>query len=421
MPGIPHDPALDNSLALLREGYAFISRRCDRLGADAFSTRLMLQPVVCMRGADAARFFYEGDDRFSRRGALPQPAVRLVQDKGSAQMLDGATHAHRKRLFMDLMTPTSIERFAELFERHWREAIPRWERQGEVVLLHGASEVITRAVCDWAGVPLADRDAPRLARELVAMVGHAGSVGPGTWWHVLRRRGVERWMRGVVRRVRAGALTPPDGSAAASIPRWTERGGAPLRVGVAGVELLNIVRPTVAAGRYVAFAAHALHEHPEWRERLAASDDDLEPFVQEVRRYYPLIPMMGGRALRPLEWGGHRFAEGDWVLLDIYGTNRDPKLWDEPDRFRPERFRGWPGDPYTLIPNGAGDYAGHRCPGEWITIALVKRAVRLLVHAMRYDVPPQDLSIPLADMPTAPASGFVIGRVRGLETPGAAA
>jgi fatty-acid peroxygenase len=31
---------------------------------------------------------------------------------------------------------------------------------------------------------------------------------------------------------------------------------------------------------------------------------------------------------------------------------------------------------------------------------------------MHYDVPPQDLSISLSEMPTAPRSGLVISRVR---------
>ncbi len=39
---------------------------------------------------------------------------------------------------------------------------------------------------------------------------------------------------------------------------------------------------------------------------------------------------------------------------------------------------------------GAVDHSvGHRCAGEWLTVALGKRAVRLPTTAMRYDLPPQ--------------------------------
>ena len=60
-----------------------------------------------------------------------------------------------------------------------------------------------------------------------------------------------------------------------------------------------------------------------------------------------------------------------------------------------------------------GDHgSGHRCAGEWLTIAVVERAVRLLTTAMTCDVPLQDLSIDLSRMPAAPASGVRLTRVR---------
>lgn len=84
----------------------------------------------------------------------------------------------------------------------------------------------------------------------------------------------------------------------------------------------------------------------------------------------------------------------------------------EPGAFRPERFHDREPEAFDLIPQGAGNHhAGHRCPGEWITIAVMKAAVRLLTGAMRYDVPAQDLRIDLSRMPAVPASRFVIRNV----------
>jgi fatty-acid peroxygenase len=100
------------------------------------------------------------------------------------------------------------------------------------------------------------------------------------------------------------------------------------------------------------------------------------------------------------------------VLLDFYATNHDPRLWDDPHLFRPERFAGRPASLYDLIPQGGGDpHTGHRCAGEGITVALVKSATRLLTTSMRYEVPPQDLRIDLSRMPAIPRSRFVIRNV----------
>jgi fatty-acid peroxygenase len=124
----------------------------------------------------------------------------------------------------------------------------------------------------------------------------------------------------------------------------------------------------------------------------------------------------------PFEWNGRRFGKGEWVVLDIYGTNRDPERWREPEAFRPERFVDREIDPWEMIPQGGGDFVhDHRCPGEWITIALLKEAVSALVMA-DWTVPDQDLSVDLSRMPALPASGLVLDRWRTVaEAPRAAA
>jgi fatty-acid peroxygenase len=182
-------------------------------------------------------------------------------------------------------------------------------------------------------------------------------------------------------------------------------------VKTAAVELINVLRPKVANARYAVFAAMALHAHPEWRECLAADDGELGDFVDEIRRFYPFIPFIGGRALAPFTWRDHRFETGDWALIDLYGTNRDPRLWRDPEAFRPERFRNRPPGSYDLVSHGDARVT-HRCPGEWVTIEQVKTIVRLLTPEMRYDVPEQDLTINLGRMPAMPNSRFVVTNVR---------
>jgi fatty-acid peroxygenase len=412
MPDIPREKSFDSTRALLREGYCFVSRRCARLASDAFQTRLMLKKVVCVRGAEASRMFYE-HGRFTRRGALPSTTVALLQDKGSVMTLDGAAHSGRKALFMDIAGEEPAALLAQHFEREWRAALPRWQAMKRIVLLDELNLVITRAVCDWAGVPLADGEAEERAREISAMVENSARFGPSHWRARLLRRRAERWARRVVDDIRAGTLTERADAPAAAIARFRED-GKQLPVDVAAVELINILRPTVAVSRFITFAALALHRHPELADRLSTgSEDELPAFVQEVRRTTPFLPMIGGRVLAPFEWRGHRFVKGDWVLLDLHGTDIDDRLWPEPKRFRPDRFKHMDPDPHALIPQGGGDArTGHRCPGEAVAIALMMSAVRLLTREMRYTVPEQDLSVDLARIPATPATRFVISDVR---------
>lgn len=412
---IPRDKSLDSTLALLREGYAFISRRCARLQTDAFETRLMLARVICAMGEDAAAMFYH-PDRFTRRHALPPTALMLLQDAGSVQLLDGEAHRHRKRMFLELLAPGSIDALVADVEREWRARIAIWADTGEVVLHREVERILCAAVCRWAGVPLTESAVQQRSGEFSAMIEGAGAIGPRSWRGMLRRARTEEWTRSIIEGVRAGHMRVAEDSPAHRVAWHREPDGTLIDADAAAVELINLLRPTVAVARYVTFSALALHQHPECRERLRAGHGYDAWFVQEVRRFYPFFPAVGGRVSQAFDWRGTRFAEGDWVLLDLYGTNHDPRIWGDPQAFRPERFSDGDRGPYALIPQGGGAAdTGHRCPGEELTIRIAKAAVRMLACEMEYEVPGQDLRVDLGRMPAIPASRFVISRVRRLD------
>ncbi|MCX7521413.1 cytochrome P450 [Microbacterium sp. STN6] len=410
---IPTLPGIDSTLAFLKDGYLFASKRCARLGSDAFHTRLGGRPVTFMLGADASRTFWSGG-RFDRHGSIPPTATHLLQDNGSSQTLDGEEHRHRKRMFLEMMEPPERDRLRAVFAAEWDDAAGRWQEQGEIVLHDELQSVLTRTAMLWAGLDLRENDAASRAFELGEMVENAGRFGPRNWMARTLRFRTEWWARGVIDGVREGSLDVPEGSAVHRLATQTNLDGTLLDRAVAGVELLNTVRPIVAISRFIVFAALCLNEVPRWRETFAAGDDsDLAHFVTEVRRHAPFFRVMGGRVRRAFEWRQHPFSIGQWVLLDLYGTNHDPRLWPEPYRFRPERFRDWPGDPYTLIPQGGGEYLhDHRCAGEPVTIELMREGVRALSRSIEYGVPPQDLRVSLRHFPAGPASGFRINRVR---------
>ncbi|MYZ49743.1 cytochrome P450 [Propylenella binzhouense] len=415
MPAIPRDRGFDATLALLREGYRFLPNRWARFGTDIFETRLLLRRAVCIGGPEAAELFY-GGGRFERAGAMPNRVLKLLQDEGSVQLLEGMPHRHRKEMFLAMMEPARRERLAAIFAARWREALAARADRSRIVLFDMVREVLTRTVCEWAGVPLREADVPIVAAELGAMIDNVATFGPGHWRARLLRRRAERRARRIVAAIRGrGAEGGGEGRSPAEIVALhRDLDGRLLDPEVAAVELLNVLRPTVAVGRFVVWSALALHQQPGWTTRLQGGNDaDIEAFVQEVRRLAPFFPFVGGRVRKEFHWRGKDFAIGDWVLLDLYGTNRDGRAFADPDAFRPARFLDRPPSPFDLVPQGAGDHlTGHRCPGEWITIDLMKMAVRLLTREMRYEVPPQDISVDLACIPALPRSGFVIEPTR---------
>lgn len=410
----PHTPAFDSTLALLRDPYRFLSKTARHYGTDVFETRLLMQPALCLTGPEAAEVFYD-TSRFSRAGSMPGAVQKTLLGQGGVQGLDDADHRHRKGMLMSLMTPARVDDLVALTAIEWELAARMWaEREGEVVLYDELHGILTRAVCDWAGVPLPDDEVDQRTRDLMLLFDGAAALG---WRHVASRRARVRanaWAADVIRRVRTGELHPRPGTAARVIADHRLLNGEPLPLPNAGVDLLNVLRPTVAIGVFIAQEAHALHHHPACRERIATGDDAyVRHFVQETRRYYPFFPLVAATVREEFAWRGHVFPQGRRVLLDLYGTDHDVRTWDAPEEFRPERFASWDGSAFNFVPQGGGDHTtNHRCAGEWVTIAIMEQAARTLVTAIEYEVPPQDMSIDFGRMPAIPRSGFRMRDVR---------
>lgn len=410
---VPHDKALDNSLAMMREGYLFIKNRVDRYQSDLFETRLLGQKAICMSGEEAAKVFYD-PERMKRNGALPKRLLKTLFGVDAIQTMDGDAHTHRKLLFMSLMTPPHQKRLAELAMDQWLAALSKWEGAEKVELFEEAKNVLCKIACQWAGVPLEESEVKERADDFSAMVDAFGAVGPRHWKGRRARPRAEEWIRDIIENVRAGKTEAEKGTALYEMAFHTELDGSRLDTQMAAVELINVLRPIVAISTFITFSVLALHNHPEYKEKLKSGNgDDLEMFVQEVRRFYPFGPFLGAQARKDFVWNQCEFKEGMLVLLDLYGTNHDARLWEDPNEFRPERFKDRKDQLFDLIPQGGGDPAkGHRCPGEGITIEVMKVTLDFLINHIEYEVPEQDLSYSLVRMPSLPESGFVMSRIR---------
>ncbi|QUW89255.1 cytochrome P450 [Streptomyces sp. V17-9] len=405
-------PLLDRTPALLTEGYAWLPNRMRDSTRSVLRTRLLGRPALAVRGPEAVRLFYD-ESHVHRHGAIPPPILDTLFGQGAVHTLDGAAHRTRKGLFLPLLEAGRVARLTEHVTGAWDEAVRAWSERDRVVLFDEAAVVLTRGVCDWAGVPPGAVDTDTLSRDLVAMVDGFATPGPR---HLRARRARARQetrTARLVEEVRAGAVAAPADSVLQRVARHRDTAHGPLDSRTAAVELLNVLRPTVAVSWFVAFAAHALHRWPAHRERLRTGDDAFATaFAHEVRRFYPFAPFLGARTVTELSWHGESVPAGGILLLDVYGQNHDEELWGDPYSFRPARFLDRPPGPDELIPQGGGDPAGgHRCPGERITVGLLQA---LAVRLARLDctVPEQDLRIPLRRIPTRPRSGFAVTGVR---------
>ncbi|CAI9115894.1 OLC1v1016907C1 [Oldenlandia corymbosa var. corymbosa] len=102
----------------------------------------------------------------------------------------------------------------------------------------------------------------------------------------------------------------------------------------------------------------------------------LNNIISETLRLYPPIPLLlPHKSVEDCTLSGYDIPKGTMMMCSLWTIQRDPNLWDEPEKFKPERFDQKDGEGYKLLPFGAGRRA---CPGA----NLGKRVVTLALGAM---------------------------------------
>jgi cytochrome P450 len=114
--------------------------------------------------------------------------------------------------------------------------------------------------------------------------------------------------------------------------------------------------------------------------------------IQETMRFYPPIWGLIRVAAKDDEIGGKQIKAGDRVVLFAYGAHHDPRFWEEPESFRPERFMGEAAKkrrPYTYIPFGGGKRS---CIGGAMSQVENTLALSMLLRRFRPEYVGNDLA-----------------------------
>ncbi|WP_193221918.1 cytochrome P450 [Amylibacter sp. SFDW26] len=88
-----------------------------------------------------------------------------------------------------------------------------------------------------------------------------------------------------------------------------------------------------------------------------------ERVIKEAMRLYPPVPQVGRTVTDACCLGGVAVLPGDHITVAIEPIHQDPKYWDKPDQFNPDRFlQGAEGchHRYQFLPFGGGQ---HTCVG----------------------------------------------------------
>ncbi|CAO2149404.1 unnamed protein product [Urochloa humidicola] len=154
---------------------------------------------------------------------------------------------------------------------------------------------------------------------------------------------------------------------------------------------------------------HALTGQGRVHEAALGDLGYLGAVIKETLRLHPPIPLAPRLCLEDRKIQGYDVQKGTPVILNLWAISRDPRYWDEPDKFVPERFEGehtsnFLGFDLEFIPFGAGRRI---CPGITFSQANIEIALASLLYHFDWDLP---AGVKPYDMDMAEFSGVAVRR-----------
>ncbi|GLJ52540.1 hypothetical protein SUGI_1118060 [Cryptomeria japonica] len=135
------------------------------------------------------------------------------------------------------------------------------------------------------------------------------------------------------------------------------------------------------------------------RNRLVEESDIpqltyLQAIIKETLRLHPSSPMlMPHKSIEDCTIGGYHIPAGTMLIVNAWAIHRDPKVWNKPLEFMPERFmekefeiynRQMRGNDFKMIPFGAGRRS---CPGASLAMCVIETTLASLLQSFDWFVP----------------------------------
>ncbi|MET7394979.1 cytochrome P450 [Dactylosporangium sp. NPDC005572] len=377
--------------------------------------RLRLGPVEAyLARADAVTEVLNDPRTFDKGGPLFDKARLLVGD--GLVSSDFATHRRQRRLVQPAFTTSRLGGYAALMSEQIEAELATW-RPGQTFDLARAMHTLTLRVAarTMFGAQLDERAiADVVAAMPMIMRGvYQRMIVPAEWVHRLPLPGNRQFeqaratMHRVIRQtVEAYRRSGVDHGDVLSILVRADT-DAPLRDEEIHDQVMTLlIGGTEPPGDALTWVFHLLAGHPDTERAVHAEVDAVLggapaglshlPALEEVRRVvlealrlYPPAWLLSRAATRDTVLAGRPVPRGAIVLFSPYQGHHDPRVFPDPERFDPDRWRSpSPAARSAFLPFGAGN---RKCVGD--EVALTELAVTVASVASRFRLRPAPGSV----------------------------
>ncbi|KAL0450214.1 UNVERIFIED_CONTAM: cytochrome [Sesamum latifolium] len=170
---------------------------------------------------------------------------------------------------------------------------------------------------------------------------------------------------------------------------------------ITGLIVALIIAGTDASVVTTEWAMSLLLNHPEVLEKARKELDTLvghermvdehdlpklrylHCIVLETLRLFPSVPtLVPHEPSEDCKIGGYNVPKGTMILVNAWAIHRDPKVWDDPLSFKPDRFETMEVETHKLLPFGMGRRA---CPGAGLAQKFVGLALGSLIQCFEWE------------------------------------
>jgi len=411
-PGPRGYPLLGAFPAARRDPLGFFLQAARTYG-DVVGLPLGVRRLYLLCHPDHIRYVLQEDD-----GRLHKaPAAERIRPLFGTSLttVDGEAWRRRRRLIRPGFTPerlvaavSSIVETTDAMLHRWREIA---EERRAVDVFDEMTELTRTIILRLLFGNVPDEEARALARATTIVAEH---VNRGLWsalgWlprlPTPRQRhyeeAVEQLDGFMSRRIGEGRRRGPAGDLLSAL---LDAGDDERGARFADAELRDELKALFVAGHAttasgLAWVSYVLSQNPGARGRLQRearavlgtrrpNATDLSALeytrlvIDETLRLYPPTWITARTTTDAVDVGDYRIPANATVLLSSYVTHRDPRFWEDAERFDPERFRhGSPSRPrYAYFPFGGGP---RTCIGS--AFALMEMQLIVAMVAQRYDM-----------------------------------
>jgi cytochrome P450 len=312
--------------------YADIRRRGlvrSRLGTWAAATHATATQVLLDKRFSSSPVHQKGYRPPDRLGDGPHdqlPGVDLLT-------MDPPDHTRIRRLVSGAFSPRAIAALEPWIRDRTEQLLDAADATGFDLVDAVAFPLPISVICHMLGVPAEDEASFRtwghdVAATLEPQIDRVGKT---------RANSSERALRAYLRELVGRRRSDPDDSVLSTLIAAEEQGDRLSLDELVSTALLLLVAGFETTVSLIGNGTVALLSAPEQWERLREEPGLLPDAVEELLRYDSPVQLTSRTATEDLELDNTPIGRRTPIILAIGGANRDPDVFDEPDRLRIDR------------------------------------------------------------------------------------